>query len=80
MSVQETAGSAIAFAAIVHLGATVPTRLLRCVLNCDDMVTLKTARFDAPMRDGGVLPPPLPGLGIEVDRTVLGAPVAVWGG
>lgn len=79
MSVQDTVGSAIAFAAIVHLGATVPTRLLRCVLNCDDMVTLKTARFDAPIRDGGVLPPCLPGLGIEVDRTVLGEPVAAWG-
>ena len=79
MSVQDTVGSAIAFAAIVHLGATVPTRLLRCVLNCDDMVTLRTARFDAPIRDGGILPPSLPGLGIEVDRTVLGGPEAVWG-
>jgi L-alanine-DL-glutamate epimerase-like enolase superfamily enzyme len=79
MSVQDTVGSAIAFAAIVHLGATVPTRLLRCVLNCDDMVTLRTARFDVPVRDGGILPPSLPGLGIKVDRTVLGAPVAVWG-
>ena len=79
MSVQDTVGSAIAFAAIVHLGATVPTRLLRCVLNCDDMVTLRTAKFDAPIRDGGILPPFLPGLGIEVDRTVLGDPEAVWG-
>ena len=80
MSVQDTVGSAIAFAAIVHLGASVPTRLLRCVLNCDDMVTLKTARFSAPIRDGGILPPPLPGLGIEVDRSLLGQPTAVWGG
>lgn len=79
MSVQDTVGSAIAFAAIVHLGATVPTRLLRCVLNCDDMVTLRTARFDAPIRDGGILPSSLPGLGIEVDRTVLGDPETVWG-
>lgn len=79
MSVQDTVGSAIAFAAIVHLGATVPTRLLRCVLNCDDMVTLRTARFDAPIQDGGILPPTLPGLGIEVDCTVFGEPEAVWG-
>lgn len=79
VSVQDTVGSAIAFAAIVHLGATVPTRLLRCVLNCGDMVTLRTARFDAPVRDGGILPPSLPGLGIEVDRDVLGDPLASWG-
>ena len=79
MSVQDTVGSAVAFAAIVHLGATVPTRLLRCVLNCDDMVTIRTAKFAAPVRDGGIVPPSLPGLGIEVDRGILGDPEAVWG-
>ena len=79
MSVQDTVGSAIAFAAIVHLGATVPTRLLRCVLNCDDMVAIRTAKFAAPVRDGGIVPPSLPGLGIEVDRGILGDPEAVWG-
>ena len=79
MSVQDTVGSAVAFAAIVHLGATVPTRLLRCVLNCDDMVAIRTAKFAAPVRDGGVVPPSLPGLGIEVDRGILGDPEAVWG-
>jgi hypothetical protein len=42
------------------------------------MVTLKTARFDATTEDGCVLPPHAPGLGIEVDETVLGEPVAVW--
>jgi Enolase C-terminal domain-like len=36
VSVQDTVGSAIAFAAIVQLGATVPPRTLRCVLNCED--------------------------------------------
>ncbi|MER8409650.1 mandelate racemase/muconate lactonizing enzyme family protein [Mesorhizobium sp. M1307] len=79
MSVQDTAGSAIAFAAIVHLGATVPTRLLRCVANTDDMVTLKTATFNARFGEGGVIPPDLPGLGIEVDRAALGEPLTIWG-
>lgn len=79
VSVQETAGSTIAFAAIVHLGATVPTRLLRCVLKSDDMVTVKTAAFSARYGDGGVIPSDLPGLGIEVDRAVLGEPLSVWG-
>jgi L-alanine-DL-glutamate epimerase-like enolase superfamily enzyme len=79
MSVQDTVGSAIAFASIVHLGATVPTHLLRCVLKSDDMVTLKTATFNARYGDGGVIPPNLPGLGIEVDCAVLGEPIMVWG-
>ena len=79
VSVQETAGSSIAFAAIVHLGATVPTRLLRCVLDCADMVAVKTAEVDALFTDGGVLPGGSPGLGITVDREVLGHPVMTWG-
>jgi cis-L-3-hydroxyproline dehydratase len=79
VSVQDTAGSSIAFAAIVHLGATVPTRLLRCVLNCEDMVTLKTATFDAVRVDGGVLPSDSPGLGVAVDHDVLGEPDMTWG-
>ncbi|MFC9556394.1 mandelate racemase/muconate lactonizing enzyme family protein [Rhodococcus sp. NPDC056960] len=78
VSVQDTVGSSIAFAAIVQLGATVPPRSLRCVLNCEDMVTLQTARFDVLTEDGGILPPAAPGLGIEVDESVLGDPVAVW--
>lgn len=56
MSVQETAGSSIAFAAIIHLGATVPTRLLRCVLNCEDMVALKTAKIAAVFTGGAFSP------------------------
>ncbi len=79
MSVQDTTGSAIAFAAIAHLGATVPPRLLRCILNCRDMVTLETARFEVIEAKGGMLPPDAPGLGITVNLNVLGAPVQVWG-
>lgn len=78
ISVQDTVGSVIAFAAIAHMGATVPPRLLRCILDCRDMVSLETAQFDAPMRNGGVLVPDVPGLGITVDREVLGAPVHSW--
>ncbi|WP_306316962.1 MULTISPECIES: mandelate racemase/muconate lactonizing enzyme family protein [unclassified Streptomyces] len=79
VSVQDTVGSAIAFAAILQLGATVPEQLLRCVLNCQDMVTLKTAEVDAVFTDGGVRTTGAPGLGITVDEGVLGAPVMSWG-
>ncbi|WP_166417160.1 mandelate racemase/muconate lactonizing enzyme family protein [Cochlodiniinecator piscidefendens] len=78
MSVQDTVGSTIAFAAIAHLGATVPEQYLRCILDCRDMVTLQTAEFDAPVRDGGVLVPNAPGLGINVNRETLGNPVGHW--
>lgn len=43
VSVQETTGSDIAFAAIVQLGQTVPERYLHCLLESRDMVSLKTA-------------------------------------
>ena len=78
MSVQDTVGSTIAFAGIAHLGATVPQRNLRCILDCRDMVTLQTAEFDAPVTDGGVLAPQVPGLGLSVNRETLGDPVAIW--
>ena len=78
ISVQDTVGSTIAFAAIAHLGATVPQRYLRCILDCRDMVTLKTAEFDAPVTDGGVLAPASPGLGVDVNHDVLGDPTANW--
>lgn len=78
MTVQDTVGSDIAYAAIVHLGATVPPDLLRCVLKASDMVTLTTAKFEPIEVEGGVLPPNAPGLGIEVDESVLGEPVGSW--
>ncbi|MEM7028576.1 MAG: mandelate racemase/muconate lactonizing enzyme family protein [Chloroflexota bacterium] len=78
MSIQDTTGSDIAFAAIVHLGQTVPSRLLRCVLECRDMVSLKIADGDFTIIDGYVTAPATPGLGIIPRLTVLGDPVAVY--
>jgi L-alanine-DL-glutamate epimerase-like enolase superfamily enzyme len=78
VSVQDTVGSTIAFAAIAHLGATVPERNLRCILDCRDMVTIATAEFDAPIVDAGVIVPSAPGLGITVDRSIFGEPERVW--
>lgn len=79
VSVQETTGSDIAFAAIVHLGQTVPGKNLRSVLECRDMVTLKTADGPFDLRDGRVTAPSLPGLGITPRMEVLGTPVATYG-
>jgi len=78
MSVQDTWGSEIAFAAIVHLAQTVPASLLRCVLDLRDVSPIVTAAFDAPVVDGGVRAPNEPGLGVHPDLAVLGEPVASW--
>lgn len=75
MSVQDTVGSTIAFAAIAHLGQTVPEKNLRCILDTRGMVTAQLAQFDAPVVDGGVMAPDTPGLGISVDIETLGQPL-----
>ena len=78
MSVQETTGSDIAFAAIVHLGQTIPEKFLRCVLECRDMVGVQTADGDFPVIDGLVNAPTEAGLGITPRLDVLGEPVATY--
>ncbi len=78
-SVQDTVGSDIAFAGILHMAQTVPHRLLRAALDCRAMVTLTTAAFDAPVMDGGAQAPDAPGLGVTPDLEVLGQPIASYG-
>lgn len=78
VSVQETTGSDIAFAAIVHLGQTVPERYLRCVLESRDMVSLKTADGDFDLIEGRIVAPNTPGLGVTPRLDVLGEPVASY--
>ncbi|TCN36522.1 mandelate racemase/muconate lactonizing enzyme family protein [Sinorhizobium americanum] len=78
VSVQETTGSDIAFAAIVHLGQTVPEKNLRCVLECRDIVAVKTADGPFEVHNGLTTAPSLPGLGITPRLNVLGEPVATY--
>lgn len=78
ISVQETAGSDIAFAAIVHLGQTVPERNLRCILESRDIVSIKTADGPFAVENGRITAPAVPGLGITPRMDVLGEPVATY--
>ena len=78
MSIQDTVGSEISFAAIVHLAQTVPEKYLRCVLDTRDMVSKSVAEFDCVLEDGGVFAPKEPGLGIKPRMDVLGTPVASY--
>lgn len=78
ISVQETTGSDIVFAAIVHLGQTVPVRSLRCALESREMLTLKTTGGAFYVHDGHVTAPTVSGLGIEPRLDVLGEPAASY--
>lgn len=78
MSVQDTSGSDIAFAAIVHLGQTVPARNLRCVLECRAMCKGKTADGAFDVHDGLLTAPTAPGLGVTPRLDMLGKPVATY--
>ncbi|MEM8650566.1 MAG: mandelate racemase/muconate lactonizing enzyme family protein [Pseudomonadota bacterium] len=79
-SIQETTGSDIAFAAVLHMAQSTPTKILRCALDTRSMVSKTTAEIDAPVKTGGCIAPDAPGLGITPDLSVLGDPVAVYGG
>jgi L-alanine-DL-glutamate epimerase-like enolase superfamily enzyme len=79
MSVQDTTGSDIAFAAIVHLGQTIPKKYLRCVLDCRNMVAVKTADGGFEVTNGLVSAPKSFGLGITPRLDVLGLPLISYG-
>ena len=75
ISVQETVGSEVALAALLHLGQTIPKHLLRCVLDTRDMVSLSISPLDAPIKKGGILAPQSPGLGVSPSLEILGEPI-----
>ena len=75
MSIQDTTGSDIAFAAIVHLGQTLQKKHLRCILDCRDMVSVKTADGEFEVTNGFVSAPKSFGLGITPRLDVLGDPL-----
>ncbi len=78
ISVQDTVGSDIAFAALLHMAQSVPRHLLRCALDTRAMVGLTTAAFETPIKNGGAEAPNTPGLGVTPDMNVMGAPIAVY--
>ena len=78
MSVQDTTGSEISFAAILHLAQSTPRHLLRCALDPRSMISTRIAAFDAPVINGGAIVPDVPGLGVTPDPSAIGAPMAVY--
>lgn len=78
LSVQDTVGSEISFAAILHLAQSTPRHLLRCALDTRAMIKGSVAAFDAPIHNGGAEAPVTPGLGVTPDHACLGAPFSTW--
>lgn len=74
-SIQDTVGSDIAFAAILHMAQSTPSKMLRCALDTRSMVTVTTAEFNAPIKNGGTQAPQEAGLGVHPNAEVLGEPV-----
>lgn len=74
MCIEDTWGSDIATAAVLHVAAATP---VNAVLNVCDLSGYVAPRIapDCPVRrDGRIAPPEGPGLGINPDEAVLGAP------
>jgi len=79
MSVQDTVGSEISFAAILHCAQATSRPLLRWALDTRAMVDLELATFDAPLKDGGARAPNTAGLGVIPHMDRLGTPIARYG-
>ncbi|MEM8776372.1 MAG: mandelate racemase/muconate lactonizing enzyme family protein [Pseudomonadota bacterium] len=78
MSIQDTTGSQISFAAALHIAQSTSRRLLRCALDPRMMVEAEIAEFDAPIRNGGAEAPNQPGLGVTPNLQTLGKPAQVY--
>lgn len=80
VSVQDTVGSDLAFAALLHLAQATPRAMLRGALDPRSIVRSPVAEAPgARLSDGGAVAPDRPGLGVQVNLTALGAPIAAYG-
>lgn len=75
MTVEDTAGSSIAMAAVAHLAHSTPPELLFSCAAHNERVTLVTAEGAPRMTDGRMSASTAPGLGVEPIMDALGAPL-----
>lgn len=77
--IEDTGGSILADTAAAHLASTVPARSLIATWSCQELVTVDPApAAGARVVNGTMRAPDAPGIGVEPDPQVLGAPVAVY--
>jgi L-alanine-DL-glutamate epimerase-like enolase superfamily enzyme len=75
---QDTGGSDIVKAAIAHLAHSTPDTIRHSMWDCKDAIEIVTARGVGEIIDGKLSAPIKPGLGISIDKSVIGEPVAVY--
>ena len=78
MTIEDSGGGDIVTAAMTHLSASVPPRLLLNGFCAGEMVSERIAAGAPRAVDGEAALPPGPGLGVTVDEDALGAPVATF--
>ncbi|BCH05389.1 muconate-lactonizing protein (plasmid) [Mesorhizobium sp. 131-2-5] len=79
MHIQDTGGSNIANAAIGHMAYSTPERVLLQVWNTMNLIETVTATGGAFVEKSRMYLTPGPGLAVEPDMKVLGAPISVFG-
>jgi L-alanine-DL-glutamate epimerase-like enolase superfamily enzyme len=78
MSLQDTAGSEVSAAAILHLAQSTPARLCHSMWDPTEFLAEPIAAGKPPWVDGTMTASDAPGLGVEPHAGVLGEPVAVY--
>jgi L-alanine-DL-glutamate epimerase-like enolase superfamily enzyme len=79
VTVEDTGGAEIDTAAMAHLGASTPQPFRVHTVDFHNWVTVSVADPDPVCRDGVLIAPDGPGLGVEPRMDVLGAPFAEFG-
>ena len=78
MLVEDSWGGEVVTATLAHLAASTPPELLRATTDLHNYVVGTTGIGGATTRDGNLIAPDTPGLGVEPDTDSLGDPVAVY--
>lgn len=79
MFVMATGGSVLADTEAAHLAQSIPDNFIQACWSCQDMLTLDVAPGSGPRCVGGFITiDDTPGIGVEPDETILGAPIAVY--
>ena len=78
LSIQDTGGTEVAFAALVQLAQSTPERVRRSVWDPRELAAVELAEGAPEIAGGAVEASDRPGLGVKVREDALGDPVAVY--
>jgi L-alanine-DL-glutamate epimerase-like enolase superfamily enzyme len=77
MFIMDLAGTVVNDTVVAHFAQSIPKNRLLAAWSCQDMITVDAAPGRGARNiNGNMAPPNLPGLGVEPDLKILGAPIA----